>query len=225
MLSASGYLQGLTLGMGLIIAIGPKDAFVIRQSLLGHHLLAMMGICIGSDVVLIALGTLGLGAIVSKHYWVMTAAAVGGAVFLCWHGFAALRSALGNVSVPDFSDGKNIGLKQIVIATCIVSFLNPLALLDSGLLIGVISGTKPEEERLAFAIGAISASVIWFSLLIGGARIVAPLFKMPLMWKLLDFSIAAIMFVMAFVTVYTVFFSDNSNDMASWRSLTLSSMT
>jgi L-lysine exporter family protein LysE/ArgO len=209
MLSGTGYVQGLTLGMGLIIAIGPKDAFVIRQSLLGQHLLVMMAICVGSDIVLITLGTLGLGGMVSKHDWIMTAAAIGGALFLCWHGLAALRSALENKSLPDFSAGNEISLRQVISATCVMSFLNPLALLDSGLLIGVISGTKPEDERLGFAVGAASASVIWFSILIGGARIIAPLFKMPLMWKILDFTIAAIMFVMAFVTAYTVFSSNN----------------
>lgn len=214
MVSANGYWQGLALGMGLIIAIGPKDAYVIRQSLIGRHLLVMMGICIGSDVVLIALGTLGLGAVVSRHAWVLTAATIGGALFLCWHGLAALRAALGNISVPDFSDGRDISLRQVMIATAVVSFLNPLALLDSGLLIGIISGTKPHDERLGFAFGAISASVIWFTLLIGGARVVAPLFRMPIMWRCLDFAIAAIMFVMAFVTVYSVFFSRAGNVLA-----------
>jgi L-lysine exporter family protein LysE/ArgO len=204
MLSGSGYLQGLTLGMGLIIAIGPKDAYVIRQSLLGRHLLVMMGICVGADIVLIALGTLGLGSLVARHAWVMQAAAIGGAIFLCWHGLAALRSALGEIVVPDLSSGTAISLRQVVHATCVMSFLNPLALLDSGLLIGVISGIKPAQERLGFAVGAISASAIWFALLIGGARMVAPLFRMPGMWKALDCTIAAIMFVMAFVTVQSV---------------------
>ncbi|UTY59477.1 LysE/ArgO family amino acid transporter [Massilia sp. erpn] len=204
MLSVNGYLQGLTLGMGLIIAIGPKDAYVIRQSLLGRHLLVMMGICVGADIVLIALGTLGLGTVVARHDWVMQAAAIGGALFLCWHGLAALRSARSEIAVPDLSNGSDISLRQVVRGTCVMSFLNPLALLDSGLLIGVISGTKPESERLGFAVGAISASVIWFSLLIGGARVVAPLFRMPVMWKVLDFTIAAIMFIMAFVTVHSV---------------------
>lgn len=211
MLSASGYLQGLTLGMGLIIAIGPKDAYVIRQSLLGRHLLVMMGICVGADVVLIALGTVGLGTIVARHDWFMQAAAIGGALFLGWHGLAALRSAMGETAVPDLSRGADISLRQVVSATCVMSFLNPLALLDSGLLIGVISATKPESERLGFAFGAVSASVIWFALLIAGARVVAPLFRMPVMWKVLDFTIAAIMFTMAVVTVASVLLPSTAN--------------
>ncbi|WEF34527.1 LysE/ArgO family amino acid transporter [Pseudoduganella chitinolytica] len=190
--------------MGLIVAIGPKDAYVIRQSLLGRHLLVMMGICVGADVALIALGTLGLGTIVARYDWVMQAAAIGGALFLCWHGLVALRSAMGETAVPDLSNGADISLRQVVSATCVMSFLNPLALLDSGLLIGVISGTKPDSERLGFAAGAVSASVLWFALLIGGARVVAPLFRMPIMWKVLDFAIAAIMFTMAFVTASSV---------------------
>lgn len=201
MLSGSGYLQGLTLGLGLIIAIGPKDAYVIRQSLLGRHLLVMMAICVGADVVLIALGTLGLGTVVARHEWVMHAAAIGGALFLCWHGVAALRSAMGDIVVPDLSNGADISLRQVVNATCVMSFLNPLALLDSGLLIGVISGTKPEHERLGFAVGAATASVIWFAVLIGGARVIAPLFRQAVMWRALDFAIAAIMFAMAGITV------------------------
>ncbi len=203
MLFGDGYLQGFTLGFGLIIAIGPKDVYVIRQSLLGRHLLVMMAICVGADIVLIALGTLGLGTVVARHEGAIQAAAIGGAFFLCWHGLTALRSALGEISATDLSSGSDISLRQVVRGTFVMSFLNPLALLDSGLLIGVISGTKPESERLGFAIGAISASFLWFSLLIGGARVIAPLFRMPVMWRVLDFTIAAIMLIMAFLTVYT----------------------
>lgn len=204
MLFGNGYLQGFTLGFGLIIAIGPKDAYVIRQSLLGRHLLVMMAICVGADIVLMALGTLGLGTVVGRYEGAIQAATIGGAMFLCWHGLAALRSAMGKTSVTDLSNGSDISLRQVVRGTFAMSFLNPLALLDSGLLIGVISGTKPEEERFGFAIGAISASVLWFALLICGARVIAPLFRMPVMWKVLDFTIATIMFFMAYLTVYSM---------------------
>jgi len=56
MLSLLPYMQGLTLEIGLIIAVAPKDAFVIRKNLVGQHPGVMLAICVVSDVILIRAG-------------------------------------------------------------------------------------------------------------------------------------------------------------------------
>jgi len=201
MLSPLPYIQGLTLEIGLIIAVGPKDAFVIRQSLVGHHLGVMLAICVVSDVILIAAGMLGIGTLVSSSYWLMLITLVGGSLYMCWHGVVALRAAILKTSMPSLGSAQVKTLSQVVRATAALSFLNPLALLDSAVLIGAVGGTKPPADRIAFALGAVSASVIWFVVLIGGCRVVAPLFQRVSMWRALDVVIAAIMFVMAATTI------------------------
>jgi L-lysine exporter family protein LysE/ArgO len=92
-------------------------------------------------------------------------------------------------------------LSQVARTTAVLSFLNPLAILDSAVLIGAVGGTKLPEDRVAFALGAVSASLVWFAVLIGGCRVVAPLFRRASMWRALDIVIAAIMFVMAATTI------------------------
>ncbi|MCW5287225.1 hypothetical protein D8B29_12395 [Verminephrobacter eiseniae] len=72
-------------------------------------------------------------------------------------------------------------------------------------MIGAVGGTKLLAERISFALGAASASLIWFAALIGGCRMVAPLFQRASMWRALDAVIAAIMFVMAATTIRSVF--------------------
>ncbi|WP_025100335.1 LysE family transporter [Burkholderia sp. A1] len=199
------FIQGLTLEIGLIIAVGPKDAYVIRQSLVGRHLGVMLAICVGSDVVLIALGMLGIGSLVSRSTWLMIATLVGGSLYMAWHGAVALRAAILKTSMPELGASQAGSLSQVARATAVLSFLNPLAILDSAVLIGAIGGTRPPEERLAFALGAVSASLIWFVVLISGCRLVAPLFRRSGMWRALDAVIATIMFVMAASTIHSAF--------------------
>lgn len=199
------FIQGLALEIGLIIAVGPKDAYVIRQSLVGRHLGVMLAICVGSDVVLIALGMLGIGSLVSRSTWLMIATLVGGSLYMAWHGAVALRAAILETSMPDLGTSQAGSLPEVARATAVLSFLNPLAILDSAVLIGAVGGTRPAEERLAFALGAASASLLWFVVLIGGCRVVAPLFRRAGMWRALDAVIAAIMFVMAASTIHSAF--------------------
>ena len=46
-------LAGLGLGLGLIVAIGAQNAFVLRQGIRREHVLPVVLICVGSDAVLI----------------------------------------------------------------------------------------------------------------------------------------------------------------------------
>ena len=55
-------VAGLLTGLSLIVAIGAQNAFVLRQGLLGEHVAAVVAVCIGSDIVLIAAGVAGAGA-------------------------------------------------------------------------------------------------------------------------------------------------------------------
>ena len=50
------FLNGLLLGLSLILAIGPQNAFVLRQGLLGQHVMAVVLFCARADALLIAVG-------------------------------------------------------------------------------------------------------------------------------------------------------------------------
>ena len=66
-------IAGLLAGLGLIVAIGAQNAFVLRQGLRREHVGLVVAICMTADASLIALGTLGIGAIVEAASWVPVA--------------------------------------------------------------------------------------------------------------------------------------------------------
>ena len=47
-------MSGLALGLGLIVAIGAQNAFVLRQGLRLEHVAAVVAVCTLSDLALIA---------------------------------------------------------------------------------------------------------------------------------------------------------------------------
>ncbi|WP_254922691.1 LysE/ArgO family amino acid transporter [Rhodococcus sp. OK302] len=61
---------------------------------------------------------------------------------------------------------------------------------------GSIANGRGEIGRCRFATGAITASVVWFSGLGYGARLLTPLFAKPNAWRILDALIAVMMTVL-----------------------------
>src|SRR3712207_9047845 len=61
--------SGLALGLGLIVAIGAQNAFVLRQGLRLEHVAAVVAACALSDLALIFGGVLGVGAALSQVPW------------------------------------------------------------------------------------------------------------------------------------------------------------
>lgn len=64
MINAS--LAGLLTGLSLIIAIGPQNAYVLRQGILRSHVLTVVAVCAVSDLILICAGVAGMGAVVES---------------------------------------------------------------------------------------------------------------------------------------------------------------
>jgi len=69
---------------------------------------------------------------------------------------------------------------------------------DTVLLLGGISGQHPWPDRAWFLGGAVIASFIWFYALAFAATKLAPLFRAPITWKILDATIAIVMWAIAF---------------------------
>jgi len=86
-------LAGLGLGLGLIVAIGAQNAFVLRQGIRGEHVRSVVLICIASDAVLIVAGVAGAGAVFTAVPWLVDLARWGGALFLLAYAAMAARRA------------------------------------------------------------------------------------------------------------------------------------
>ena len=185
-------LSGFLLGASLIIAIGAQNAFILRQGLLRRHVFILCFICALSDAVLIGLGVAGLGAIIAGSNLLLAIVTLGGAVFLACYAVLAFRRALNPEAMKAANEG-GLSLKA-AIATCLAfTFLNPHVYLDTVLLVGGLSARFEGEARLAYAIGAMTASFVWFFGLGYGARLLAPLFARPSAWRVLDLIIALVM--------------------------------
>jgi L-lysine exporter family protein LysE/ArgO len=93
-LDPTSALAGLGLGLGLIVAIGAQNAFVLRQGIRREHVLAVVLICIASDVALIVAGVAGAGALFTAVPWLVPLARWGGALFLLGYALLAARRAM-----------------------------------------------------------------------------------------------------------------------------------
>jgi L-lysine exporter family protein LysE/ArgO len=80
-----------------------------------------------------------------------------------------------------------------VLTTCLaLTWLNPHVYLDTVVLLGSLAN-EHHEQRWLFGVGAVMASVVWFTGLGLGARRLAGLFATPTTWRILDGLIAATM--------------------------------
>lgn len=192
-------LAGFALGASLIIAIGAQNAFVLRQGLKREYVLEVATVCFVVDATLISLGVAGFGAIVSRYPQVLAIAAWGGAAFLAVHGALSLRSAMRPAVLHAEEARPATGRSRAaVLATVLaVSLLNPHVYLDTVVLLGSVAAQYPAGERASFAVGAMTASALWFYGLAFGARILAPLFERPVAWRILDLAITFIMWSIA----------------------------
>jgi L-lysine exporter family protein LysE/ArgO len=191
-------IQGFTLGASLIIAIGSQNAFVLRQGLRKEYVFTICSICFLCDALLILLGVGGFGTLVASSEGLMLTARWGGALFLSVYGVKSFRSALkAEVMEVDPSDHPASGLTWAIATTLALTLLNPHVYLDTVILLGSIAGQFPENQRTSFAIGAVSASMLWFYGLGYGSRILTPLFHKKIAWKILDILIGGIMWAIA----------------------------
>jgi L-lysine exporter family protein LysE/ArgO len=187
---------GLALGLGLIVAIGAQNAFVLRQGLRVEHVAAVVAVCTASDLVLITAGVLGAGAVLTRVPWLVPVVALAGAAFLLGYALLAARRALRPGALRADATGARAGLAATV-GTCLaLTWLNPHVYLDTVVLLGSTAATYG-GHRWAFGAGAGLGSVLWFAGLGFGARLLRPVFGRPVAWRVLDGAIAVVMAALA----------------------------
>ena len=189
-------VSGLGLGLGLIVAIGAQNAFVLRQGLRAEHVPAVVTVCALSDLVLIGAGVLGAGAALSRVPGFLPVVCFAGGAFLLAYGALAARRALRPGSLIPDTGGVRSGL-AVTVGTCLaLTWLNPHVYLDTVVLLGSMSSTYG-EHRWQFAAGAGLGSMLWFTGLGYGARLLRPVFARPAAWRVLDGVIAVVMTALA----------------------------
>ncbi len=189
-------IAGFAASAGLIIAIGSQNAFILRQGLQRRHVGLVVAICMFGDIGLILSGIAGIGTLARQWPWLMDALRFGGATFLGVYGLmAALRAWRGAAALAPGA-GVESGWRRAMLTALAFTFLNPHVYLDTMVLLGTLSTRYPGLARWAFAAGACAASVLWFLSLGYGARLLLPVFRKPMAWRILDAVIATFMLVL-----------------------------
>jgi len=191
------FLQGLALGLGLIVAIGAQNAFVLRQGLRREHVGSIVLFCAVADATLITAGVLGMAQALGERPQLARALALAGAAFLAWYGWQALLRARRGGQLHATAGEAGLSLCQALAQAAAFTLLNPHVYLDTVLLVGSVGAQQAPQHQGWFIAGASTASIAWFSLLGLGARWLAPWFARPRAWQVLDGLIGATMWVLS----------------------------
>ena len=191
------FINGLLLGMSLILAIGAQNAFVLRVGLEGRHVFAVCLFCAVSDALLVVVGISGVGTLLSAMDGIVQWFYFGAAAWIGGYGILRLRSAL--VGGASLRAGGRVrgGAGALLAMAAGLTWLNPHVYLDTVVLLGGISATFEPPARVLFGAGAVLASFIFFFSLGYGAKAIGGRLTSPAAWRRIDLGIALVMFWLA----------------------------
>jgi L-lysine exporter family protein LysE/ArgO len=199
----SGFLTGFFLGLSLIVAIGAQNTFVLRQGLLREYVFYTALFCAISDSLLITIGIVGISYFLNDLISEFSKLIFGfSALWLFAYGVLRIRSAFRSNSAIIANNSNSTTLLKTLSIASVFTFLNPHVYLDTVILIGSVSQQFIDHAKIYFAIGASSASFIWFFGIAYGAKLLSPMMQKASYWKKFDLLIAFIMFTISFNIAY-----------------------
>jgi len=189
-------MAGYAVALSLIAAIGAQNVFVLRQGLRREHVPWVVLFCAASDAILISAGVAGFGVVIEEAPKLVETLRWLGVAFLAVYGALRFRSAWrGGARLDPATDGEQ-PLVRVLAALAAITWLNPHVYLDTVVLIGAVS-TKWGDKAPVFGAGAVLASASFFLGLGFGARLLAPLFRRPAAWRVLDTLTGILMWAIA----------------------------
>jgi L-lysine exporter family protein LysE/ArgO len=189
-------VAGFLTGLSLIVAIGAQNAFVLRQGLIRQYVGPVVAICAVSDLVLITAGVGGIGVVVQEAPTALTVVRWLGVAFLTAYGLRSLWKArhAGTLTPAGPEEPR---LRGAVFQATALTWLNPHVYLDTVLLLGSIAAHHGPTGKWWFAVGACTGSILWFTGLGYGARLLSPVLTRPRAWQVLDVLIGLTMLASA----------------------------
>ena len=185
MLDLSAAVQGFLLALGLFICPGPKDVLVFREALLGRSRAVLVGISSGSDLVLIAVGVLGVSAALKACPPLQVLLQAAGIALLVGQAMHAARSA-SRGSPADTASAIKAGDGSWVRRLLVMSLGNPASWLDTVVILGSFGATLPASASVTFSVGAVCASIVWFTAWVSLARGASHLLSSSMSWRIVD---------------------------------------
>lgn len=194
-------LTGFMVGLSLIVAIGAQNAFVLKQGLKQQYVFWICLVCAFSDSLLILLGVAGFAQVVEHYPNLVQISKYLGALFLLAYGAQHFYSAFKLTQSLLPTEQSPQSFMQVILLCLALTWLNPHVYLDTVVLVGSVS-TQYSLYQWWFASGAVCASWLFFFSLGYGAKFLLPYFSKPISWKILDFFIGVVMWIIAFSLMY-----------------------
>ncbi|NQZ11418.1 MAG: amino acid transporter [Algicola sp.] len=193
------FVQGIGLGASMVIPIGAQNSFVLNQAIKRNYHLVAAAICVFFDICLMGLGVFGGGQLIAANDMAFALITWGGILFLFGYGLLSFKTVLWPNSAKDASSNERKSLKVVVITTLAVTLLNPHVYLDTVVILGSVGGQFVGNEKIAFALGIMLASVMWFTALAMGAAKMSNLLSQPKVKRGIDLVVGIIMWGIAWM--------------------------
>ena len=187
--SMTPILTGFGTGLGLIVAIGAQNAWVLRQGVRREHIGLVIAICSLSDLVLISFGTGAIRVVTGPAPWVLEVLRWGGVVYLAAFAVSSFRSALRPGALEQSAARP---AASVAATTLALTWLNPHVYLDTVLMLGTVTNDFGPARWWAAA-GACAASIVWFTGLGLGARALSRPLSSPRTWRVVDVLVGCVM--------------------------------
>jgi L-lysine exporter family protein LysE/ArgO len=113
---------------------------------------------------------------------------------------ASATPTLVRPKAPKTAGPRRTGLAAALLTCLALTWLNPHVYLDTVFLLGSIANTHG-DDRWAFALGAGTASIVWFFALAYGSRLLGGVLGSPRAWRVLDAVIAVVMITLGVMLV------------------------
>ena len=196
-------ILGFLTGGSLILAIGPQNIFVIEQGLKRNYIFIITTICAFSDVLLIFIGVFVYQFFSFISWEVEIFLNIILVLFLLKFIWDKLKEVNNKFNIDKIKKSQN--LKSVILKTLGFTYLNPHVYSDTVFILGNISKNFFLQEKIYFAVGASSASVLFFYCLGYLSTLSAKFFAGKYTWKYINIFIICFMTALIFYIIYSTY--------------------
>ena len=161
------FFQGLTMGLAYVAPIGMQNLFVIHSAL-SHSLrraIVTALIVLFFDISLSLSCFYGIDSLLDHLPWLKAVILGTGTLLILYMAYGMIRQVPDALTFKEQPEPASLG--QTVSKACIVTWMNPQAILDGTMLLGAFRITLPATEATKFLMGVLLASGLWFLSLTG----------------------------------------------------------
>ena len=194
---------GFLTGGSLILVVGPQNIFVIEQGLKRNFIFTITTICAVSDVLLIFLGVFIYQVLDFISLKVEIFLNVILVLFLLRFIGVKFREFKKNYKIESIKRSQNI--KNIILKTLGFTYLNPHVYSDTVFILGNLSKNFLLQDKFYFALGASTASIIFFYSLGYMSSLFAKFIKKQNTWKYINFFIIVFMTILVIYIIYDTY--------------------